>query len=163
MKRNFGVSIVILIMCFTIIGSYFMKQKNEAYETAKEMVGYELIYTETICPNEEYVQREEDKIYYTIKVFQNQDNRIMVSATSNSAFFDGDQYELECLEKISAENVSIEWLTLMGEKTQGEKNQFSVANVVISMDDEVLNERMINFGAKVIEMVTDVINKNKPQ
>lgn len=39
-----------------------------------------LIYEETISPNEDYVTDEADLVYYTVQVYQDKDNRIIVSA-----------------------------------------------------------------------------------
>lgn len=121
----------------------------------------ELICEESISPNEKYVDSENDKVLYKVQVYQDEDNTIIVNASSNSAFFDDMQYTIQYYEKISKSDVKITWLTLMGAKEVTEENQIALADVSISSDGNVFNEQKINFAKKAIGIVVDTIDKNK--
>ena len=43
-----------------------------------------LIYEETISPNEDYVSSQDDIVYYTIRFYQDEDDKITVTADSNA-------------------------------------------------------------------------------
>lgn len=60
-----------------------------------DLNGSKLIYEETISPNREYVENEEDIVDYTIEIYQDNENNILVYSTSNSEFFDPLQCEME--------------------------------------------------------------------
>lgn len=121
----------------------------------------ELIGEDEISPNEDYIEDEADKILYSVQVYQEEDNAVIVNATSNSAFFDDLQYEVTCHEKLSASDVDIVWTTLMGSTESTEENQLAVATISLSLNGEVFSERKINFFHKGIEIVTETIDQNK--
>lgn len=127
------------------------KLENEDTETS------DLIYESTFCPNEQYVQREENKIYNTVRIYQADGNRVIVSATSNSLFFDGVQYEYECEEKLTADDIGVRWLTIMGSEIAVEDDQLVVAEVTLSVNGEIQSKRKINFATKAIEIISDFI------
>lgn len=54
--------------------------------TGNNLTGYELLYEETISPNKEYGEQDKDAVYYTVNVYRNSNNNIIVNATSNSVF-----------------------------------------------------------------------------
>lgn len=121
----------------------------------------ELICEETISPNKEYVTSDEDIVNYTIQIYQNTKNNIIVNADSNSGFFEKTQYVLDYDKPISKSDVNVEWTTLMGNPKYTEKDQLAVANVSISSNNEVFSKRKINFFSKGIEIIVDTINQNK--
>ena len=85
-------------------------ENNDDLTTTSNM---KLIYEETISPNKEFVEKE-DIVNYTVEVYQDKDNAILVSSKSNSEFFKPLQYELELDTSITKEDIDIEWTTLMG-------------------------------------------------
>ena len=118
-----------------------------------------LIYESTEIPNEDIVQNEEDKVYQTIKIFQNESNDIIVNATSNYVGFEDLQYTFRSNSKISKEDVKVKWLTLMGSQEASEDNARVIADVIISNDGNVISERKINFMSKAIDIVIDSIKQ----
>lgn len=121
--------------------------------------GFAMIYESTISPNEEYVQDEADKVFYTVQIYQGQDNKIVVNADSNSAFFKDVQYEVAHNGAISQSDVTVTWTTLMGSTEYTEENQLAVADIALYADGEVFSERKINFFNGGIDIVTDTINQ----
>lgn len=133
------------------------KKENKLISTTNA----ELIYTETISPNKEYVTSEKDIVNYSVEVYQNKDDNIIVNADSTSGFFEKLQYVLEYDRTISEQNISIEWTTFMGNPEATKDNQLCIAKVTILENGKAISERKINFINKVIDMVTDMIEQNK--
>ena len=72
------------LMVFNLIGcSSKNTENNDDLTTTSNM---KLIYEETISPNKEFVEKE-DIVNYTVEVYQDKDNAILVSSKSNSEFF----------------------------------------------------------------------------
>ena len=96
-------------------------------------------------------------VNYTVRVYQEKNNDIIVYAESNSPLFDEAQYIVTCDHAITADDVHIKWTTLMGSTEASEKDEIGLAHVSISKDGEVFNEKTISFVAKAVNAVTDVI------
>ncbi len=118
----------------------------------------ELIYESEQSPNEAYAEKEEDKVIYEIRVYQNEAGTITVEASSNSAFFEDIQYEIPHEGLISEADVDVVWTTLMGSTEPTEEDQLVVADVSLSSDGAVFSERRINFMSKAVELVVDAVN-----
>ena len=67
-----------------------------------------LIYEETISPNEDYVSSQDDIVYYTIRFYQDEDDKITVTADSNDLLFEKMEYEVPADVRISKENINID-------------------------------------------------------
>jgi len=90
------------LMVFNLIGcSSKNTENNDDLTTTSNM---KLIYEETISPNKEFVEKE-DIVNYTVEVYQDKDNAILVSSKSNSEFFKPLQYELELDTSITKEDI----------------------------------------------------------
>lgn len=118
-----------------------------------------LIYEETISPNEEYVTEEENIVYYTTEIYQNDKNMITVNATSNSDFFEPIQYTIDHDEPITKDNIDIQWTTLMGNPNATKDDQLCIAYISISEDGEILDERKISFINGGIEAIEESLDK----
>lgn len=144
------VFLVIVVLLFVIYGGYkiasFISTANA-----------ELIYEETISPNKEYVESKKDIILYEVKVYQNKDNLIIVNTSSNSAFFEKVQYEVEHDKRISSSDVEVIWTTFMGGQNPTKDNQIMFATISLSSNGEVFHEQHINYFNKAFEMLGDII------
>lgn len=145
---------IIFVMAFSIAGCSQIESKKSLTEDIQP------IYEETISPNKEYTKKEEDIVYYHIEVYQ-EDNSIIVNASSNSAFFEGLQYVVEYDKDISESDVNITWTTLMGNTEYTEDDNLAIADISISENGEIFSQRKVNFVNKGIEIVVDTINGNK--
>lgn len=116
-----------------------------------------LIYEETISPNREYVENEEDIVDYTIEIYQDNENNILVYSIPNSEFFDPLQCEMEWDEKMNESDIFIKWTTLMGSQTSNQDDQFALANVSFLKDGQVVQEVKINFVDQGIEIIKEII------
>lgn len=119
-----------------------------------------LIYEETISPNKEYVEKEEDIVTYTVEIYQNEDDKILVNSKSNSNFFEPLQYEVKSNTSIAKSDIDVEWTTLMGNPNQTEDDQLSIAYVSISENGTLLDKRKISFVNRAIDIIVDAIEKN---
>lgn len=118
-----------------------------------------LIYEETISPNKEYVEREEDIVTYTVEIYQNGNYKILVNSKSNSNFFEPLQYEVECNTSIAKSDIDVEWTTLMGNPNQTENDQLSIAYVSISENGTLLDKRKISFVNRTVDIIVDIIEQ----
>lgn len=114
-----------------------------------------VIFEETISPNEKYVSSEADVVYYTVRVTQAAPGTATVSAESNSGFFEPVSYEVACDGELSADDVSVEWTTLMGNPEPSEDDQIAVAVVSVNTGDETTDERKISFVTRALEMAAE--------
>ena len=146
-----AVLIAALCNCMLMIGMTKKKENNTILKDAS------LICEETVSPNKDYITDEKDLVNYTVRVYQEKNNDIIVYAESNSPLFDEAQYIVTCDHAITADDVHIKWTTLMGSTEASEKDEIGLAHVSISKDGEVFNEKTISFVAKAVNAVTDVI------
>ena len=146
-------AVLIAALCngMLMIGMTKKKENNTIPKDAS------LICEETVSPNKDYITDEKDLVNYTVRVYQEKNNDIIVYAESNSPLFDEAQYIVICDHAITADDVHIKWTTLMGSTEASEKDEIGLAHVSISKDGEVFNEKTISFVAKAVNAVTDVI------
>ena len=148
LKRFFS-SAVMVILFVSVVGC--------SSQEIHDLNDSKLIYEETISPNREYVENEEDIVDYTIEIYQDNENNILVYSTSNSEFFDPLQCEMEWDEKMNESGIFIEWTTLMGSQTSNQDDQFALANVSFLKDGQVVQEVKINFVDQGIEIIKEII------
>ena len=128
-----AVLIAALCNCMLMIGMTKTKEKNTIPKDAS------LICEETVSPNKDYITDEKDLVNYTVRVYQEKNNAIIVYVESNSPLFDEAQYIVPYDHAITADDVQIKWTTLMGST------------------EAVFSEKTISFVAKAVNAVTDVI------
>ena len=116
-----------------------------------------LIYEEKVSPNKEYVSNKNDIVHYTIKIYQEDKNKVYVYAESNSPIFENTNYRVDYKQKISKEDIQIKWMTLSGSTEAKKSDQLGLANVKILKDGSVVNEKVISFVGKGVKAITDVI------
>ncbi len=148
------------LMClvvFSVVGcSPKDGEKSNNFISTQNM---ELIYEETISPNKEYVEKEEDIVNYTVEVYQDDDHMIFVNANSNFAGFQPLQYEVEAGTDITKEDIDIEWTTIMGNPTPTKEDLLAIVYVSISEAGKVISKRKISFINKAIEILEDALDK----
>ena len=148
LKRFFSIAVMVILFV-SVVGC--------SSQEIHDLNGSKLIYEETISPNREYVENEEDIVDYTIEIYQDNENNILVYSTSNSKFFDPLQCEMEWDEKMNESDIFIEWTTLMGSQTSNQDDQFALANVSFLKDGQVVQEVKINFVDQGIEIIKEII------
>lgn len=157
-KRNILFSICfmfLLIFSLAGCGSKDTEKDNDTISTQN----MNLICEETVSPNKEYVTVDEDIVNFTVEIYQNKNNKILVNSKSNSEFFKPLQYELEYDKEITKSDIDIEWTTAMGNPNPTKDDQLVIAYVSISEDGKVFSKRKISFANKAIEIIEDTLNK----
>ena len=86
---------ILIAMSIAILVILFVSVVGCSSQETHDLNDSKLIYEETISPNREYVENEEDIVDYTIEIYQDNENNILVYSTSNSEFFDPLQCEME--------------------------------------------------------------------
>ena len=157
MKRNLKLILLYIaaLLVLATVGCATKENKETNNSAAAETA--DLLYQATVSPNEQYAESDEDVVYYTVEVYQNEEN-IIVSADSNSEFFDRMQYVILCNKKILEADIQVEWTTLMGNPKPAKDDQLAVAQVTISENGEIISQRKINFARKAIEVIADAGN-----
>ena len=122
--------------------------------TSADTSASNLIYENTISPNEKYIAQESDNI----QVYQ-EENGVKVASSSNSAFSQAMSYQVETSEPITKENINVQWQTLMGNTEDSKGDQFAVADVTISVQGKVISERKVSFIGKALDMAADAIEQ----
>lgn len=110
-----------------------------------------LIYQESISPNEQYVDNKADVVHYTVEVYQENDDTLSIHAKSNSKLFEPLDYEFYIDKSFSKDDITVEWTTLMGSAEATKKNQLCVAMVKVKGTNEAIKINFINRGIELIE------------
>lgn len=152
--RNFFIGILIIILTLSLTGCNSGNIRDTDDDNSK------IIYEDTISPNEEYVEKEEDKVFYTIKIYQ-ENTGVKVASSSNSAFCKDMSYEVETADKISADDINIQWQTLTGDTNYSKDNQLAIAVVTISSNGKVISERKISFIGNAVDTIVDAVKKGE--
>ncbi len=147
MKRVLATLFAIIVM---VVITGCSNNRNQIIEA-------NLVCESIVSPNEEYIEDDKDKVILEIKVYQDKDNTIVVTATDNTEFFEDKEYTLKYDKDISESNISIEWTTLMGNDKPTKEDQMVIATVKISDGDKVVSERKINFAKNAMDVIVENI------
>ncbi len=148
--------LLVIILLFLLILCFFLFGKDSINN--EEIKENNLIYEETVSPNENYVSSESEKVYYTIKVYRN-DNKIIVKSSSNTPFTEELTYEIDYEQEITKNDIRVDWTTLMGDTNFTKENQIAIAIVTLSHNGEIFSQRKISFVSNAIDIIVDTVNK----
>lgn len=138
-----------------LVSIIFMVGITGCSNNGSHMTEENLICESIVSPNEEYIKDDNDKVILEVKVYQDKDDTILVTATDNTDFFEDTDYTLKYHKDISASDISIEWTTLMGNDTPTKEDQKVVATVKLSDGDRIVSERTINFAKNAIDVIVE--------
>ena len=151
-KRMIVVVVSSIVLCLSLF--FIFQNETDTSTSNKDLT---LIYEEKVSPNKEYVSNKKDIVHYTIKIYQEDKNKVYVYAESNSPVFENTNYSVDYNQKLSKEDIQIKWMTLSGSTEPKENDQLGLANVKILKDGSVVNEKVISFVSKGVKTITDVI------
>lgn len=120
----------------------------------------QLIDSQTVYPNPQDTASKEDRVYYTVDVYQDKDNTILVQADSNFKLFEKTQYTVDFDQALTKSDISIKWTTLMGSTEPSQNDELAIADISLSHNGTVFSEKKINFVTKAIDIVVDGIEKH---
>lgn len=151
-KRIIVVVVSSIVLCLCLF--FIFQNETDTSTSNKDLT---LIYEETVSPNKKYVSNKKDIVHYTIKIYQEDKNKVYVYAESNSPIFENTNYRVDYNQKISKKDIQIKWMTLSGSTEAKKSDQLGLANVKILKDGSVVNEKVISFVGKGVKAITDVI------
>lgn len=159
MKHSHVISLFITLLATLLLSGCF-SGSSDAASALVSTDKMQLIDSQTVYPNPQDTADEEDRVYYTVEVYQDKDNTILVQADSNFKLFEKTQYTVDFDQVLTKADVSIRWTTLMGSTEATQDDELAIADISLSHDGTVFSEKKINFVTKAIDIVVDGIEKN---
>lgn len=151
------IKVVLCVLILVAIGIYFLQAKFFKSDSARQIPkDVRLVYEENTSPNKQYVTDEKEIVYYTIQIYQTKDKDIIISSKSNSPISEENLYEMHYDKKIKAENIQIKWMTLGGSTKSTKDDQLGMAQVSITDNGKIIDEKVVSFVGKGVKAVTDV-------
>lgn len=159
MKRSHVIFLFITLLATLLLSGCF-SGSSDAASALVSTDKMQLIDSQTVYPNPQDTANKEDRVYYTVEVYQDKDNTILVQADSNFKLFEKTQYTVDFDQVLTKADVSIRWTTLMGSTEATQDDELAIADISLSHGGTVFSEKKINFVTKAIDIVVDSIEKN---
>ena len=159
MKRSHVIFLFITLLAVLLL-SGCSSGSSDAASALVSTDKMQLLDSQTVYPNPQDTADQEDRVYYTVEVYQDKDNTILVQADSNFKLFEKTQYTVDFDQVLTKADVSIRWTTLMGSTQPSQDDELAIADISLSHDGTVFSEKKINFVTKAIDIVVDGIEKN---
>ncbi len=159
MKRSHVIFLFITLLAVLLL-SGCSSGSSDAASALVSTDKMQLLDSQTVYPNPQDTADKEDRVYYTVEVYQDKDNTILVQADSNFKLFEKTQYTVDFDQVLTKADVSIRWTTLMGSTQPSQDDELAIADISLSHDGTVFSEKKINFVTKAIDIVVDGIEKN---
>lgn len=159
MKRSHVIFLFITLLAMLLL-SGCSSGSSDAASALVSTDKMQLIDSQTVYPNPQDTADKEDRVYYTVEVYQDKDNTILVQADSNFKLFEKTQYTVDFDQVLTKADVSIRWTTLMGSTEATQDDELAIADISLSHGGTVFSEKKINFVTKAIDIVVDGIEKN---
>lgn len=159
MKRSHVISLFIALLATLLLSGCF-SGSSDAASALVSTDKMQLIDSQTVYPNPQDTADKEDRVYYTVEVYQDKDNTILVQADSNFKLFEKTQYTVDFDQVLTKSDVSIRWTTLMGSTEATQDDELAIADISLSHGGTVFSEKKINFVTKAIDIVVDGIERH---
>lgn len=159
MKRSHVIFLFITLLAVLLL-SGCSSGSSDAASSLVSTDKMQLIDSQTVYPNPQDTANKEDRVYYTVEVYQDKDNTILVQADSNFKLFEKTQYTVDFDQVLTKADVSIKWTTLMGSTEATQDDELAIADISLSHGGTVFSEKKINFVTKAIDIVVDTIDQN---
>lgn len=159
MKRSHVILLSITLLAMLLLSGCF-SGSSDAASALVSTDKMQLLDSQTVYPNPQDTADKEDRVYYTVDVYQDKDNTILVQADSNFKLFEKTQYTVDFDQVLTKADVSIRWTTLMGSTEATQDDELAIADISLSHGGTVFSEKKINFVTKAIDIVVDGIEKN---
>lgn len=157
MKTNLKILVSITLLAMLLLSGCASDSSDHA-SSLRSTDNMQKIDTQTVYPNPE--ASGEDRVYYTVDVYQDTDHTILVQADSNFQLFEKTQYTVAYDQAITKSDVAIKWTTLMGSTEASQDDELAIADISLSHNGTVFSEKKINFVTKTIDIVVDTIDQN---
>lgn len=147
-----GMLAAVVMLMFIVVASYLSEKNVDEPEE---------LFVVPVTRDELFISSEEG--YNSIEIYKQeykQENKLVINAQSEAAFFDGVQFTVEIEGEIAQEDVEIIWMTIGGNTEYVEGNDRIIAEIKISDNDELICDTKINFAKKAIDAIEDVLERN---
>ena len=141
--------ILIVIMLLVFIGCVVFLSRNNR-DSKEDSNQLPLVSGELLVSSKEG--------YNSVEIYK-QENKLVINAQSDAAFFDGVQYSVETQGEINPEDIEIVWTTLGGGTERIEDNDFIIAEIKITENNDLIYDSKINFAKKAFDAVEDVLQE----
>lgn len=143
--------IIITIVVLAILESVIFFYKQNAENSKK--------YTQNSIGSEVVLASSKEG-YNSVVVYQ-LNNALIVSAESETAFFDGVRYEVETQGNVDSSDIDIVWTNIGGGTEKTEDNDLIIAEIKISENGKLISDTKINFAKKAFDALEEVLKSNK--
>ena len=141
--------ILIVIMLLIFIGCVVFLSRNNR-DNKEDSNQLPLVSGELLVSSKEG--------YNSVEIYK-QENKLVINAQSDAAFFDGVKYSVETQGEINPEDIEIVWTTLGGGAERTEDNDFIIAEIKITENNDLIYDSKINFAKKAFDAVEDVLQE----
>ena len=131
MKHSHVISLFITLLATLLLSGCF-SGSSDAASAIVSTDKMQLIDSQTVYPNPQDTADKEDRVYYTVEVYQDKDNTILVQANSNFKLFEKTQYTVDFDQALTKSDVSIQWTTLMGSTEATQDDELAIADISLS-------------------------------
>ena len=143
-----GMMAAVVMLMFIVVASYLSEKNVDEPEE---------LFVVPVTRDELFISSEEG--YNSIEIYK-QENKLVINAQSEAAFFDGAQFTVETDGKITPEDIEITWMTIGSNTEQAEDNDRIIAEIKIYDNDELIFDKKINFAKKGFDAIEDVLERN---
>ena len=143
-----GMLAAVVMLMFIVVASYLSEKNVDEPEE---------LFVVPVTRDELFISSEEG--YNSIEIYK-QENKLVINAQSEAAFFDGAQFTVETDGKITPEDIEITWMTIGSNTEQAEDNDRIIAEIKIYDNDELIFDKKINFAKKGFDAIEDVLERN---
>lgn len=148
MKNKITIIIIFILIVLAISISLYLKQDKN--ETSSNPFPIEVFSDKLL------VESKED--YNSVEVYQ-QNNKLIINAKSDAAFFEGVQFTVDTKETINKQDVEIIWTTVGGGTEKTEHNDRIIAEIKIKEDGIIIFDEKVNFLKKANEILNEYLEK----
>mgnify|MGYP000631761622 CR=1 FL=1 len=148
MKKLKLVGMLAAVVMFIVVASYLSEKNVDEPEE---------LFVVPVTRDELFISSEEG--YNSIEIYK-QENKLVINAQSEAAFFDGAQFTVETDGKVTPEDIEITWMTIGSNTEQAEDNDRIIAEIKIYDNDELIFDKKINFAKKGFDAIEDVLERN---
>lgn len=144
MKHSHVISLFITLLATLLLSGCF-SGSSDAASALVSTDKMQLIDSQTVYPNPQDTANKEDRVYYTVEVYQDKDNTILVQADSNFKLFEKTQYTVDFDQVLTKADVSIRWTTLMGSTEATQDDELAIADISLSHGGTVFSRKENKF------------------
>lgn len=148
-RKNIALILLVFALLCSLTGLYLLHMRQQGESTPFHIS----------VSNSELLAKSKEG-YNSLEIYQ-QNNRLVINAKSEAAFFDEAQFTVETHNKISPSDVEIIWTALGGKTEKTKSNETIIAEIKIQENGEIIFDQKINSVTKAFDAIEEAFKKNK--